>query len=176
MGSHTFFSDLLARVLELQVCERRRRRRSGGESPPGGRRRDKEEGEDEEAPRRLGARCGRLTRRRPLFYFSAVRVALLHLWAVLVLLTAELTWIDAAEVYTNAWAVQIVAGPEEADRIAREHGFTNLGNVFGDYYHFRHHAVEKRALSGHRGMHIRLQKEPQSPPSVPLTKSKVLWS
>lgn len=33
--------------------------------------------------------------------------------------------------------------------------------VFGDYYHFRHHSVEKRALSGHRGMHIRLQKEPQ---------------
>lgn len=33
--------------------------------------------------------------------------------------------------------------------------------VFGDYYHFRHHAVEKRALSGHRGIHIRLQKEPQ---------------
>lgn len=33
--------------------------------------------------------------------------------------------------------------------------------VFGDYYHFRHHAVEKRALSGHRGMHIKLQREPQ---------------
>ncbi|KAM8892325.1 furin (paired basic amino acid cleaving enzyme) b isoform 2-T4 [Spinachia spinachia] len=33
--------------------------------------------------------------------------------------------------------------------------------VFGDYYHFRHHAVEKRALSGHGGMHIRLEKEPQ---------------
>lgn len=33
--------------------------------------------------------------------------------------------------------------------------------VFGDYYHFRHHAVEKRALSGHSGMHIRLQKEPK---------------
>ncbi len=33
--------------------------------------------------------------------------------------------------------------------------------VFGDYYHFRHHAVEKRALSGHRGMHVRLEKEPQ---------------
>uniref|UniRef100_A0A4W6EFX3 Furin (paired basic amino acid cleaving enzyme) b n=1 Tax=Lates calcarifer TaxID=8187 RepID=A0A4W6EFX3_LATCA len=78
---------------------------------------------------------------RPLFYFAA--------------------WIDAAEVYTNTWAVQINGGPEEADRIAREHGFINLGNVFGDYYHFRHHAVEKRALSGHRGMHIRLQKEPQ---------------
>nr|XP_019934094.1 PREDICTED: furin-like [Paralichthys olivaceus] len=89
------------------------------------------------------------------------RVALLHLWAVLVLLTAELKGIDDAEVYTNTWAVQIVGGPEEADRIAREHGFFNLGHVFGDYYHFRHHAVEKRALSGHRGMHIRLQKEPQ---------------
>lgn len=33
--------------------------------------------------------------------------------------------------------------------------------VFGDYYHFRHHAVEKRALSDHKGMHIRLLKEPQ---------------
>ncbi|XP_058502006.1 furin (paired basic amino acid cleaving enzyme) b [Solea solea] len=89
------------------------------------------------------------------------RVALLYLWTVLVLLIAELKGTDAAEVYTNTWAVQINGGPEEADRIAREHGFSNLGNVFGDYYHFRHHAVEKRALSGHRGMHVTLQKEPQ---------------
>uniref|UniRef100_A0A8D0AH61 Furin (paired basic amino acid cleaving enzyme) b n=1 Tax=Sander lucioperca TaxID=283035 RepID=A0A8D0AH61_SANLU len=89
------------------------------------------------------------------------RVVLLHLWAVLVLLIAELKWIEAAEVYTNTWAVQINGGPEEANHIARQHGFINHGNVFGDYYHFRHHAVEKRALSGHRGMHIRLQKEPQ---------------
>uniref|UniRef100_A0A671Y1I7 Furin (paired basic amino acid cleaving enzyme) b n=1 Tax=Sparus aurata TaxID=8175 RepID=A0A671Y1I7_SPAAU len=89
------------------------------------------------------------------------RVALLHLWTALVLLTAEWKWIDTSEVYTNTWAVQIDGGPEEADRIAREHGFINHGNVFGDYYHFRHHAVEKRALSGHMGMHIKLQKEPQ---------------
>lgn len=54
------------------------------------------------------------------------RVALLHLWTVLVLLTAEL--IDA-EVYTNTWAVEINGGPEEASRIARKHGFINLGNV-----------------------------------------------
>lgn len=59
------------------------------------------------------------------------RVALLHLWAVLVLLTAE--WTDAAEVYTNAWAVQINGGPKEADRIAREHGFINHGNVSSAY-------------------------------------------
>lgn len=58
------------------------------------------------------------------------RVALLHLWTVLVLLTAEL--IDA-EVYTNTWAVQINGGPEEANRIARKHGFINLGNVSSDY-------------------------------------------
>uniref|UniRef100_A0A3Q2WTK3 Furin (paired basic amino acid cleaving enzyme) b n=1 Tax=Haplochromis burtoni TaxID=8153 RepID=A0A3Q2WTK3_HAPBU len=89
------------------------------------------------------------------------RVALLLLWTVFVLLTAELNWIDAAKVYTNTWAVQINGGPGEADRIAREHGFINHGHVFGNYYHFRHHAVEKRALSGHKRMHIRLQKEPQ---------------
>lgn len=57
------------------------------------------------------------------------RVALLHVWTALVLLTAELKWIDVAEVYTNAWAVQINGGPGEADRIAREHGFINHGNV-----------------------------------------------
>lgn len=56
------------------------------------------------------------------------QVALLHLWTVFVL-TAELNWIDTAEVYTNAWAVQINGGPEEADRIAKEHGFINHGNV-----------------------------------------------
>lgn len=60
-------------------------------------------------------------------------MALLNLWTVLVLLTAEWKWIDAAEVYTNAWAVQIDGGPEEADRIAREHGFINHGNVSYTY-------------------------------------------
>ncbi|KAJ0069386.1 hypothetical protein NL108_004165 [Boleophthalmus pectinirostris] len=89
------------------------------------------------------------------------RVVLLHLWTACgVLLSLELLCSDA-EVYTNTWAVQIRGGPEEADRIANEHGFTNLGNVFGDYYHFKHHAVEKRALSGHGTTHIRLQKDPQ---------------
>ncbi|XP_061678705.1 furin (paired basic amino acid cleaving enzyme) b [Syngnathoides biaculeatus] len=88
------------------------------------------------------------------------RETVLHIWTVLVL-TAELNWIDTAEVYTNAWAVQINGGPEEADRIAKEHGFTNHGNVFGDYYHFRHHAVEKRAFSRHKGLHIRLESDSQ---------------
>lgn len=61
------------------------------------------------------------------------RVALLHLWTALVLLTAEWKWIDTSEVYTNTWAVQIDGGPEEADRIAREHGFINHGNVSSTY-------------------------------------------
>uniref|UniRef100_A0A3P9MLC7 Furin (paired basic amino acid cleaving enzyme) b n=1 Tax=Oryzias latipes TaxID=8090 RepID=A0A3P9MLC7_ORYLA len=88
-------------------------------------------------------------------------VALLLTWTGFVLLK----WTDAAEVYTNSWAVQISGGPEEADRIAREHGFINHGNVFGDYYHFRHHAVKRRSLSSHKGMHIKLQEEP-----------KILWA
>uniref|UniRef100_A0A4W5LZQ0 Furin (paired basic amino acid cleaving enzyme) b n=1 Tax=Hucho hucho TaxID=62062 RepID=A0A4W5LZQ0_9TELE len=33
--------------------------------------------------------------------------------------------------------------------------------VFGGYYHFWHRTVVKRSLSGHRGTHVRLQKEPQ---------------
>uniref|UniRef100_A0A8C7XXT1 Furin (paired basic amino acid cleaving enzyme) b n=1 Tax=Oryzias sinensis TaxID=183150 RepID=A0A8C7XXT1_9TELE len=102
-------------------------------------------------------------------------VALLLTWTGFVLLK----WTDAAEVYTNSWAVQISGGPEEADRIAREHGFINHGNVFGDYYHFRHHAVKRRSLSSHKGMHSKLQEEPkvrllwmiQSLPDVPVSLS-----
>uniref|UniRef100_A0A8C5EFB8 P/Homo B domain-containing protein n=1 Tax=Gouania willdenowi TaxID=441366 RepID=A0A8C5EFB8_GOUWI len=89
------------------------------------------------------------------------RVALLLILAGPVLLTAKQRRTHAAEVFTNTWAVEIRGGLEEADRIAREHGFINHGNVFGDYYHFRHHAVEKRALSGHKGMHNRLRAEPR---------------
>uniref|UniRef100_A0A3P8ZG26 P/Homo B domain-containing protein n=1 Tax=Esox lucius TaxID=8010 RepID=A0A3P8ZG26_ESOLU len=65
------------------------------------------------------------------------------------------------EVFTNTWAVHIEGGPQEADRVARKHGFINHGNVFRDYYHFWHRTVVKRSLSGHRGIHIRLQKEPR---------------
>uniref|UniRef100_A0A6Q2XMX4 P/Homo B domain-containing protein n=1 Tax=Esox lucius TaxID=8010 RepID=A0A6Q2XMX4_ESOLU len=66
-----------------------------------------------------------------------------------------------SEVFTNTWAVHIEGGPQEADRVARKHGFINHGNVFRDYYHFWHRTVVKRSLSGHRGIHIRLQKEPR---------------
>uniref|UniRef100_A0A673AQB8 Furin-1-like n=1 Tax=Sphaeramia orbicularis TaxID=375764 RepID=A0A673AQB8_9TELE len=64
-------------------------------------------------------------------------------------------------IYTNQWAVHIPGGPEEANRIATKHGFVNYGHVFGDYYHFRHRMVVKRSLSGHRGAHVRLQKDPK---------------
>ena len=36
--------------------------------------------------------------------------------------------------------------------------------VFGDYYHFRHHSVAKRSLSGHSRTHALLQEEPQVGP------------
>lgn len=32
-------------------------------------------------------------------------------------------------VYTNHWAVQVLGGPAEADRVAAEHGYLNLGQV-----------------------------------------------
>lgn len=86
---------------------------------------------------------------------------LLALPVVLVILAAALPSTAAGEVYTNTWAVHIQGGPEEADRVARKHGFVNHGNVFGDYYHFRHHSVEKKSVSGHSETHTLLQKEPQ---------------
>uniref|UniRef100_A0AAY5L3I0 P/Homo B domain-containing protein n=1 Tax=Esox lucius TaxID=8010 RepID=A0AAY5L3I0_ESOLU len=86
---------------------------------------------------------------------------LLLLGPLLVLLVSGLGTSLGQNVYTNTWAVHIAGGPDEANRIASKHGFVNHGNVFGDIYHFRHHSVEKRSLSGHRGTHVRLQTEPQ---------------
>lgn len=90
-----------------------------------------------------------------------LRLASLTLGTLLVLLTSGPQPSIGQTVYTNTWAVHIEGGEEEADRIARKHGFVNHGNVFGDYYHFRHHTVVKRSLSEHRGTHIRLHTEPQ---------------
>lgn len=33
--------------------------------------------------------------------------------------------------------------------------------VFGDYYHFKHNAVEKRAATSHKDVHTKLQEEPK---------------
>ncbi|XP_073762993.1 furin (paired basic amino acid cleaving enzyme) a isoform X1 [Danio rerio] len=90
-----------------------------------------------------------------------LRLASLTLGTLLVLLTSGPQPSIGQKVYTNTWAVHIEGGEEEADRIARKHSFVNHGNVFGDYYHFRHRTVVKRSLSEHRGTHIRLHTEPQ---------------
>ncbi|XP_030620621.1 furin (paired basic amino acid cleaving enzyme) b [Chanos chanos] len=89
------------------------------------------------------------------------RSALLQLGTLVALLTAAVTSSPGRGLYTNTWAVHISGGTEEADRIARKHGFINHGNIFGDYYHFQHRRVVKRSLSGHWGVHTRLQIEPQ---------------
>ncbi|XP_061450800.1 furin [Rhineura floridana] len=63
--------------------------------------------------------------------------------------------------YTNTWAVLVPAGPQEAERLARKHGFLNLGLILGDYYHFHHRGVAKRSLSPHWSQHSYLGREPE---------------
>ncbi|NXI75358.1 FURIN protein, partial [Rhipidura dahli] len=87
--------------------------------------------------------------------------SLLLLWTLVVALALLAQEVLAQRIYTNTWAVLVPAGPEEADRLARKHGFLNLGPIFGDYYHFRHRGVVKRSLSPHQPWHSRLAREPQ---------------
>ncbi|NWR12669.1 FURIN protein, partial [Paradoxornis webbianus] len=87
--------------------------------------------------------------------------ALLLLWTLVVALALLDQEVLAQHIYTNTWAVLVPAGPQEADRLARKHGFLNLGPIFGDYYHFRHRGVVKRSLSPHQPWHSRLAREPQ---------------
>uniref|UniRef100_A0A8C0XWV2 Furin (paired basic amino acid cleaving enzyme) a n=1 Tax=Cyprinus carpio carpio TaxID=630221 RepID=A0A8C0XWV2_CYPCA len=90
-----------------------------------------------------------------------LRLVSLMLGTLLILVTSEPRPSVGQKVYTNTWAVHITGGEQEANRIAKKHGFVNHGKVFGDYYHFRHRRVVKRSLSEHRGTHIRLHTEPQ---------------
>uniref|UniRef100_A0AAR2IX76 P/Homo B domain-containing protein n=1 Tax=Pygocentrus nattereri TaxID=42514 RepID=A0AAR2IX76_PYGNA len=58
-----------------------------------------------------------------------LQLASLLLATLLTLLTSEVTPSLGQKVYTNTWAVHIAGGEEEANRIARKHGFVNHGNV-----------------------------------------------
>ncbi|NXF91943.1 FURIN protein, partial [Eubucco bourcierii] len=87
--------------------------------------------------------------------------SLLLLCTLVVTLALLAQEVLAQRIYTNTWAVLVPAGPREADRLARKHGFLNLGPIFGDYYHFRHHGVVKRSLSPHQPWHSHLAREPQ---------------
>ncbi|KAI4900385.1 hypothetical protein NFI96_012400 [Prochilodus magdalenae] len=57
-----------------------------------------------------------------------LHLASLVLATLLTLLTSEVTPSLGQKVYTNTWAVHITGGEEEANRIARKHGFVNHGN------------------------------------------------
>ncbi|XP_044134869.1 proprotein convertase subtilisin/kexin type 4 [Bufo gargarizans] len=69
----------------------------------------------------------------------------------------------ALRVYTNSWAVEVPAGPEEAERIARKFGFVNMGQVIrgSHFYHLQHRGVQRKSLSPHWGRQVWLKKEPQ---------------
>ncbi|KAL0612445.1 Furin [Plecturocebus cupreus] len=58
-------------------------------------------------------------------------------------------------------AVRILGGPAVANSVARKRGFLNLGQIFGNYYHFWHQGVTKLSLSPHRLQHSQLHREPQ---------------
>lgn len=63
--------------------------------------------------------------------------SLLLLWTLVVALALLAQEVLAQRIYTNTWAVLVPAGPQEADRLARKHGFLNLGLV-SPQLHFPH--------------------------------------
>ncbi|XP_070619575.1 proprotein convertase subtilisin/kexin type 6 [Erythrolamprus reginae] len=65
--------------------------------------------------------------------------------------------------YTNHWAVRVLGGPGEADRLASAYGYLNLGQVgsLEDYYHFHHSKTIKRSTFSSRGPHNLLRMDPK---------------
>uniref|UniRef100_A0A8D2L297 Proprotein convertase subtilisin/kexin type 6 n=2 Tax=Varanus komodoensis TaxID=61221 RepID=A0A8D2L297_VARKO len=69
----------------------------------------------------------------------------------------------ARAVYTNHWAVRVLGGPAEADRLAAAYGYLNLGQIgsLEDYYHFHHSRTFKRSTFSSRGPHNFLRMDPK---------------
>uniref|UniRef100_A0A670YF98 SPC3 n=1 Tax=Pseudonaja textilis TaxID=8673 RepID=A0A670YF98_PSETE len=65
--------------------------------------------------------------------------------------------------YTNHWAVRVLGGPGEADRLASAYGYLNLGQIgsLEDYYHFHHSKTIKRSTFSSRGPHNFLRMDPK---------------
>ncbi|MFT7806701.1 furin-1-like [Arapaima gigas] len=57
------------------------------------------------------------------------RRTVLLLGPLLLLLASAVITSVTQNVYTNSWAVHISGGAEQADFIAKKHGFINLGNI-----------------------------------------------
>ncbi|KAL5482092.1 hypothetical protein EMCRGX_G022375 [Ephydatia muelleri] len=67
------------------------------------------------------------------------------------------------EEYTNSWAVEVIGGPEVADKIAERHDFVNLGRVgsLENMYHFVHRRSPSRSPRSLSSKHSDLMSEPE---------------
>ncbi|KAL4613267.1 proprotein convertase subtilisin/kexin type 6 [Arapaima gigas] len=66
-------------------------------------------------------------------------------------------------VYTNHWAVRVLGGAREADRVALKYGFNNLGQIgsLEDHYHFHHSKVVRRSTFSMHGPHSFIHMDPK---------------
>ncbi|XP_046822930.1 furin-like protease 1 isoform X5 [Vespa crabro] len=63
---------------------------------------------------------------------------------------------DRVGAYTNQWAAHIEGGPEVAKKVAEDHGFRYLAEIFDGWYHLEHRSVTKRSIDPHMEVHSRL--------------------
>ncbi|KAM6976267.1 proprotein convertase subtilisin/kexin type 5 [Tautogolabrus adspersus] len=66
-----------------------------------------------------------------------------------------------ATIYSNDWAIKIRADHESVNKIAEEHGFTNMGQI-GDlrsYYRFRHRETATRSAVSNNEVTLSIAKE-----------------
>ncbi|XP_068699733.1 furin-like isoform X2 [Montipora foliosa] len=62
--------------------------------------------------------------------------------------------------YSNRWAVQIDGSDNDADGLAKKHGFVNLGRVIEDFFIFQHNNVERISHVSSFYLHVGLASEP----------------
>ena len=74
----------------------------------------------------------------------AMQLKILSFWSVF----CSVIFVSAAMEYSNRWTVQIDGDDGEADKLARKHGFVNLGKVsFNDQESFLETVAESRLVA-----------------------------
>ncbi|XP_013384579.1 furin isoform X2 [Lingula anatina] len=73
----------------------------------------------------------------------------------------SISYAKETQTFSDKWAVHIEGGERVARSLAEKHGFTYLGKIMDDIYHFQHRQVAKRSTSASSHHHTHLVKEPQ---------------
>ncbi|GFR11526.1 hypothetical protein TNCT_533001 [Trichonephila clavata] len=77
-----------------------------------------------------------------------------------------------AKLYSDQFVVQIAGGSDVAKQVAKDHGFTYLGEMHNNHYHLEHRSIQKRSIEKSSTHHELLTKDDR--PMIQKSEKKLM--